>query len=594
AGEYSIIVTDANGCSATTSTTISEPAPIIPTITSTNISCNGGNDGTIHGVIVGGTAPYSSQFQKNGGCIPPCVWPFECLGGFCITPTYPGPNPDMTGIKAGEYSIIVTDANGCSATTSTTITEPPVLKIVVDSVRNVSCSGVHDGNIYISYSGGTPPYSWKTYALNILCIPSCPAGWICGPPCVLPTFPTFPDGLSAGTYLIVITDAKGCSDTVSQTITENPLIPVNGTISVSANPVCIGTAVTFTATIINGGLSPNYQWMVNGSTVGSNSAEYSYIPSNNDVVSCIMTSSELCVEGNPAISSMTMTVNSTPAPVGNNIQSFSNATTINSLVISGTDIIWYDASTGGNVISTTEILTNGTTYYASQTIGGCESKDRFGVTVNLSLYKTVNLHLILEGLYDPSNTNKMVEALDIDWNSGMTFAKYGQGIADRIQVELYEETPPYDSPIVNVSGIDLATNGLATFQISPSYNGSYFIRVLSRNHLEVWSAMPVSFNLTTVDYDFTTNALNAYQAPGANDPQVQVASGEYAFYLGDLDQSLGVDFDDFNVFEPYLNEGTYGFNIADFNGNGLVDFDDFNLFEPRLNLGPFAQYPGMP
>ncbi|MEI8202186.1 MAG: LamG-like jellyroll fold domain-containing protein, partial [Bacteroidota bacterium] len=204
---------------------------------------------------------------------------------------------------------------------------------------------------------------------------------------------------------------------------------------------------------------------------------------------------------------------------------------------------------------------------------------------------TLNLKLFLEGLFDMS-CNTMVEAQDIDWGSGTTFSKYGSGVADKINVELWEAFPPY-TPVVSLSGIDLATNGQASFQVSASLNRSFYIKVSSRNHLSTWSASAVSFNTSTIVYDFTTNALNAYQAPGGNDPQIQVAAGKYAFYLGDLDQSLSVDFDDFNVFEPYLNDGTYGFTIADYNGNGLVDFDDFNVFEPRLNEGPFSQYPGM-
>ncbi|MEI8202333.1 MAG: hypothetical protein WCH34_04940 [Bacteroidota bacterium] len=209
-----------------------------------------------------------------------------------------------------------------------------------------------------------------------------------------------------------------------------------------------------------------------------------------------------------------------------------------------------------------------------------------------SLAKSISLNLYLEGLFDLSS-NKMVEAQDIDWGSGLAFPKYGAGIADRIQVDLFEENPPYNPIGVSISGIDLSTDGLATFQISASNSGNYYIRVRTRNHLETWSAIAVPFNTATVVYDFTTNALKAYQAPGGLDPQTMLNS-VYGFYLGDLDQSMSVDFDDFNLFEPYLNEGTYGFTIADFNGNGLVDFDDFNLFEPRLNSGPFTQYPGMP
>ena len=283
---------------------------------------------------------------------------------------------------------------------------------------------------------------------------------------------------------------------------------------------------------------------------------------------------------------------SPPAPSGNASQLFTYVATVADLVANGSTIHWYAASTGGSALSTTTTLVNGTTYYASQTVGGCESQTRFAVTVNINLIKTVTLHLMLQGLYD-LGSGAMLEANDIDWGTGNVFPKYGTDIADEIQVQLFEGSPPFTTPLVNVSGIYLHKNGLASFQISPSHSGDYYIKVLSRNHLETWSAAPVSFAATSVEYYFMNNLLSAYQAPGGMDPQIQVSLGVYAFYLGDLDHSLGVDFDDFNVFEPYLTDGTFGFTIADFNGSGLVDFDDFNLFEPNLNLGPFAQYPGM-
>ncbi|MEI8204693.1 MAG: GEVED domain-containing protein, partial [Bacteroidota bacterium] len=246
---------------------------------------------------------------------------------------------------------------------------------------------------------------------------------------------------------------------------------------------------------------------------------------------------------------------------------------------------------GTGTSTTISGLAAGTYNFTLTNIAGCTSAASANVLINL--IRCITLRLFLEALYDPI-ANTMLEAQDIDWIAGETFAKYGIGVADRINVDLYEENPPYNPAGVSMNDINLSTDGLATFQISPTFNANYYIRVSNRNHLACWSALAVPFNTEAVVYDFSTNALNAYQAPGGNDPQAYVADGVYAFYLGDLDQSLNVDFDDFNLFEPYLNDGFYGFTFADFNGNALVDFDDFNLFEPRLNEGPFSQYPGMP
>ena len=83
-------------------------------------------------------------------------------------------------------------------------------------------------------------------------------------------------------------------------------------IGASATTVCSGTPVTFTATPLNAGENPFYQWKVNNVIVGTNSATYIYAPANNDNVKCVMTSRLSCVAGNPATSNtITMTVNPT-------------------------------------------------------------------------------------------------------------------------------------------------------------------------------------------------------------------------------------------------------------------------------------------
>jgi uncharacterized protein (TIGR02145 family) len=89
-------------------------------------------------------------------------------------------------------------------------------------------------------------------------------------------------------------------------------------ISVTANPVCYGSGVIFTATPTYGGTAPVYQWKVNGSDAGANSETFAYVPVNNDVVTCELTSSALCVSGTPApvvSNAITMVVSETIPPV---------------------------------------------------------------------------------------------------------------------------------------------------------------------------------------------------------------------------------------------------------------------------------------
>jgi len=115
---------------------------------------------------------------------------------------------------------------------------------------------------------------------------------------------------------LTVSGVNGCGNgTISQaySITVSELLPVSVTIAASSNPVCSGTEVTYTAIPVNEGTTPVYQWKVNGADAGTNSTTYSYTPVNGDVVTCILTSSELCTTGSPAASNeVTMTVNPLP------------------------------------------------------------------------------------------------------------------------------------------------------------------------------------------------------------------------------------------------------------------------------------------
>ena len=94
----------------------------------------------------------------------------------------------------------------------------------------------------------------------------------------------------------------------------NPNLPVS--IGITVDPsgnICEGTTVTFTGAAINGGTAPAYQWQVNTVNAGSNMADFTYTPINGDVITCIVTSNEICTSGNPATSNpITMSVAAMP------------------------------------------------------------------------------------------------------------------------------------------------------------------------------------------------------------------------------------------------------------------------------------------
>jgi len=215
-GIYGVVVTDANGCTETASTVITEPLPLTLQDSVQNITCGGSCDGIAGVLALGGTAPYTYQWNDPLG---------QTL-------------PIATGLCAGTYTVTVTDANGCVATISMTITEPPVLDAPV-TVQNPSCGGVCDGSATVSPSGGTPPYT-------ILWLPG------------LQTSNTVND-LCAGNYTVLVVDANGCADSTSFLLTEPPVLTaqITSTVQVLCSGSCSGQA-TVTAT---GGTPPyTYQW----------------------------------------------------------------------------------------------------------------------------------------------------------------------------------------------------------------------------------------------------------------------------------------------------------------------------------------------
>jgi uncharacterized protein (TIGR02145 family) len=108
----------------------------------------------------------------------------------------------------------------------------------------------------------------------------------------------------------------------------NNSLPAGVSIVANPNPFCPGVTVNYTATPLNGGTSPAYQWKVNGNNTGTNSPNFSCSPQPGDSIWCIMTSDLSCVSANPAISNKIVMV-SAPVPVVTFTRCFDSITTIN-------------------------------------------------------------------------------------------------------------------------------------------------------------------------------------------------------------------------------------------------------------------------
>jgi hypothetical protein len=179
----------------------------------------------------------------------------------------------------------------------------PVSVTISPSANNI-CAGTLVTFTPTPVNGGTPAYQW--FKNTIL------AG--------TGTSYSFVPGNGDQVYA-VMTSSLACktgSPATSNTVTMivNPVLPVSVSIVASANPVEAGAPVTFTATAVNGGTSPSYQWKLNGINTGDNNASFTFAPANGDIVSCMLTSSETCASSNPANSNIiNMVVNSVPSNV---------------------------------------------------------------------------------------------------------------------------------------------------------------------------------------------------------------------------------------------------------------------------------------
>ena len=142
-------------------------------------------------------------------------------------------------------------------------------------------------------------------------------------------------------------------------MTVNALLPVSVSVSPSANPVCAGTSVTFSATQTNGGTTPVYQWKVNSVNAGANNPVYTYTPSNGDIITCILTSNATCSTGNPATSNaVNMSVippvgtPGTPVPSATTICQGSSNTTYTTSASNATTYNWSITGSGNSITGT--------------------------------------------------------------------------------------------------------------------------------------------------------------------------------------------------------------------------------------------------
>jgi len=253
AGTYTVIMTDANGCTIEDMLQIEEPTALTSSTESQTASCNPTPDGTATIMADGGTMPYE-YFWNDGQT-----------------------TAMAQALEQGEYYVTVTDANGCTVLDTVQVDGIPEIELMATS-EDVSCNGDADGQASINASGGSGVYTYS---------------WGNG----LPDSDT-QNTLSANTYLVTVTDELGCMETISIEIGQ----PAALVLSTDVNMIrCSGGADGSAEVQPSGGTAPYiYNWS-NGasSAMISDLALGAYSVTVEDANGCIISTTLQVEEASP-------------------------------------------------------------------------------------------------------------------------------------------------------------------------------------------------------------------------------------------------------------------------------------------------------
>jgi hypothetical protein len=176
--------------------------------------------------------------------------------------------------------------------------------------------------------------------------------------------------------------------------------------------------------------------------------------------------------------------------------------------------------------------------------------------------KTLNLSFFLEGYYLESGM--MQAAMD---DAGF---HWGSTITDKVTVELHDGSN-YSTILYTAANVPLNTNGTASVTIPASYSSSYYLTIITRNHILTTTTSPVSFATTSISYLFDTPG-KAY-----GDNMEIMTDGVYTLHAGDSTQDGLVDSSDLAAIANLAAYATTGYLAEDMNGDGLIDSSDLSV-----------------
>jgi len=576
-GIYTVVATDANGC------TISDTAEILSgsnpdlAVVIQNVSCFGANDGMMFTSATGGTIPY--QFTADGGSnFVPSGTPFGPSGQACyfitvvdslgcsdsdsvcvIEPdllqvtsiniqnvscydsangelgviftggtapfTYLWDNGQTTqtavNLVPGNYSVLVTDTNGCNDNSFTVaITQPDSLYISALTYTEVLCNGDSTGTATVIAAGGTPNYSyvWSSGALTDVA-----------------------SNLFAGTYSVTVSDINSCSRNSSIVVTEPNAL---STTYIKDSVTCISGADGWATALVSGGIAPyNYLWD-NGSTAATanNLAAGYHTVTITDANGCIFIDSVDILEPSFSI-------------------------TIDSLIIS--EITCHDADNA----SITVLATGGQLPYMYSNTNNFNSQSSIGFT-NLGPNTYIMYVQDARGCLD-RDTVEIInpDSLYIDTTVFSHVQCYGMNNGSIQAISAFGGTAPYEY------SVNLGAHHANMAYFNGYSPGTYTVQVFDVNNCAAQDIIIIT-EPDELDVTITTSNWNSYQIRCNGDTSGFAditASGGIAPYLKTVLDNIGdTVVSSINSNITGLTAGTYTFIIMDANGCAYTETIIYN------------------
>lgn len=271
-GNNTVTVQDIKGCTVTAVANITTAGgPTLSVVSQTNVNCFGANTGTATVIGNGGTGPYSYTWTPGN------------MNG-----------ASQTSLSAGIYTINVADANLCAGSGTIAITQPTAALSGVFSNTVAGSCGANNGSATVTASGGTPSYSytWSPNGGSTAAV----------------------SNLSSGTNSVTITDAKGCTTTL--TLSLNSIGGPTLAVSSQTNVNCFGASTGSATVNASGGTGPySYTWTP-GSLVGASQSGLSagvYTVNISDANSCAGSGTVAITQPTSAVSAI---VANTPSGCG--------------------------------------------------------------------------------------------------------------------------------------------------------------------------------------------------------------------------------------------------------------------------------------